>query len=262
MFFHELGHIDPHNGLLRVEDKLRNRFGEFGFSDTSGPHEYKRTDGSFGISQPRSCPADGVCDTFYCLDLSDDPPPQIILHSNQFIPFPLQHPGNGDTCPSCDHRSDIFSIHLLFEHLTAFLYLGQRCFGFCQLIVQVGQLTVPDFRHPGQVPLAFRLLLLDSNAFPIFLEFTQCLDQVFFILPVRFHFKEVFIHCAKIRFQLVQAIDGSRILFPFECLALNFGLGYFSLNFVYLYRHAVDLDAELGSALIDQVDGFVRQKTV
>ena len=63
-------------------------------------------------------------------------------------------------------------------------------------------------------------------------------------------------------FELRQPLLGSFVLFALERLLLDFELEDFALHLVDFDRHAVDFNAQPRCRLIDQIDGFVRQKSV
>ena len=63
-------------------------------------------------------------------------------------------------------------------------------------------------------------------------------------------------------FQFGQPFLGRRIGLFFQGFAFDLRLKDLTLDFVDLHRHAIDLDAQLGRALVNQIDGLVRQKSV
>ena len=61
--------------------------------------------------------------------------------------------------------------------------------------------------------------------------------------------------------QLAQTLLGCRILSLLELHFLHFKTGHLALQFIDLLRRGVELHTQVGSRLIDQVDGLVRQLT-
>ena len=96
----------------------------------------------------------------------------------------------------------------------------------------------------------------------LLLDLAQLLDQLLFMLPVGFHAAHGFVEAFHLFVELLQAIPGVPVGFLFQGLALDFGLGDTPLDIVDLGGHAVDLDAQLGGALVHQVDGLVRQEPI
>ncbi len=128
--------------------------------------------------------------------------------------------------------------------------------------VELGEPAVTDLGHPRQVPLALGLVGLRAELLLPFLDFPDSLDQALFTLPVHLHGLQARGQVGHVRLQALQALPGGRIGFLLEGLALDLRLGDASLDLVDLRGHAVDLDAQLGGALVDEVDGLVRQEPV
>ena len=69
MLFHKLGHIDPHNGIFGIKQKLGECFTQFSFTHTGRSHKQERSIGSAGISKAGSGASNGIGDN---ADLDDD----------------------------------------------------------------------------------------------------------------------------------------------------------------------------------------------
>ena len=92
VFLHKLGHIDPHHGLLCVEQKLRQRFGEFSLANPRWPKKEKRPVRPVRIRKTRPGSADRIRYRADGLVLPDDPLVQLGFHAQQLFPLALKHP--------------------------------------------------------------------------------------------------------------------------------------------------------------------------
>ncbi len=66
-----------------------------------------------------------------------------------------------------------------------------------------------------------------------------------------FHAHQLIIQVGQLGFQFFQPFFGGRVRFLLQGLALNLGLGDFTLYFINFSRHAVNFNSQFGSAFIN-----------
>lgn len=113
-----------------------------------------------------------------------------------------------------------------------------------------------------QVPFPFGFLRFDAELLLLLLDGPDLLDQLLFVLPVSLHLVQLLVEPAEGFVELFEPVPGGRVGLLFQGLAFDLDLGDLSLDLIDFRGEAVDFDPELGSALVDQVDGLVRQETV
>jgi len=57
VLLHVLGHVDAHDGLLRIEQVAGQRLGQLRLADARGPQEHEARDRAVRVAQPRARPA-------------------------------------------------------------------------------------------------------------------------------------------------------------------------------------------------------------
>ena len=123
VLFHVFGHVEPHHGLIVIEQELGQCLGQLGFTDTGRAEEQEGTDRPVRILQTGTRPAHGVGYGGNRLILTDDTGFQLLFHLEQLLSLALHHPINRNTGPAADHGGDIGIRHLFLAHL-AFFALG------------------------------------------------------------------------------------------------------------------------------------------
>ena len=131
-----------------------------------------------------------------------------------------------------------------------------------QLAFQLRELAIFKLGGPIQVILSLGLLDGLLNFLNFLFQTAQTLDRLFFRFPtsaqlllLRFEIGELFL-------ELGQTLTRGRIALLAQRFTLDLQLHDPARNFVELGRHRLDLRAELGGGLVNQIDGFVRQETV
>jgi len=99
----------------------------------------------------------------------------------------------------------LFVVDLFLEHFALFLKLGELFIGCGQAVLQFRSPAVSDFRYQGQITISFGLLFFNAQLFLLFLDRSDGLDQIFFMLPVGFHYQDFILHPADICIKLCKA---------------------------------------------------------
>ena len=102
--------------------------------------------------------------------------------------------------------------------------------------------------------LCFEARLVDG-----FLGGADLLDQLLLLLPARAQLGAALLQVGQL---LVDLGELGLVLVALDGLALDLELAYLPFEVVELLRHRVDLDAEPGGRLVDEVDGLVREEPV
>ena len=109
---------------------------------------------------------------------------------------------------------------------------------------------------------ALGLLDGDFGLLDLLAQVAQLLHALFLGLPLRLQRVAIGLQIGQLFFELGQPIARGGVLLLLQRLALDLQLHGAARDFVQLGRHAVDLGAQLGGGLIDEIDGLIRQKTI
>ena len=167
MFFHELGHVDPHHRVLVVEQKLGHGFGKLGFTHTGWPEEKETTQRACLVIQTSPRTTHRISNGTYRLVLTNDTVVQLVFHSQQLVPFSLQHATGRNTCPTFNHARNLVGTHGLFHHHISFAVLG-----LAQLTFKLRNHTVRQLTSLGQVALAFGNIQLCARTIQLLFQLT------------------------------------------------------------------------------------------
>ncbi len=125
VFFHVLRHVDADHSPFVVEEELGECARELGFPHPRGAEKNEGAHGTPDVLQPGACAADRVRHRLERGVLPEDPFPQPVLHVDQLLDFPFQHPGDRDPGPFGDHIGDVLLVDLFLQELPGGLELGQ-----------------------------------------------------------------------------------------------------------------------------------------
>ena len=81
MLLHELGHINPHHGIIIVEQILGHGLRQFGLTDTRWPEEQERPKRAIFVVQTGTGPADRVGNCTHGLLLTDYTATKFVFHA-------------------------------------------------------------------------------------------------------------------------------------------------------------------------------------
>mmetsp|Transcript_33134 Transcript_33134/g.72240 ORF Transcript_33134/g.72240 Transcript_33134/m.72240 type:complete len:942 (-) Transcript_33134:128-2953(-) len=104
---HELGHIQPHHGVLRAEVVGRQGLAQLGLADTGGAGEDEAGDGPVGVLQAHAGAADGASNRDNSVLLADDATVESLLHVQQLGGLVGRHLLDGDAGPASHNLSDV-----------------------------------------------------------------------------------------------------------------------------------------------------------
>ena len=179
-----LAHVQPHHGLLVVEEELGQGPAQLRLAHARGPQEDEGADGPVRILKAGPRPANGVGDGPHRLILIHHPPVQPILHVDQLLDLPLQQPGYRNARPTGDHLSDVLGVHLLLEEPLTFAQLLEPLLLLSQLLLQLAQRAVTQASRSLQVSAALGLLDLQPGGLDPLFGGPDSLDGLLLPLPL------------------------------------------------------------------------------
>ena len=211
---HVFGHIDPDHVLLVVEQCLRQRLGQLGFADAGRTEEQEGTEGSVRILDARTGAQDGLGDLFHGLVLADNPLVQDILQVEELLALAFHELGDGDAGPAADNPGDLFFGNLVpQEAVLTLALLGDSLF-LLQILLQLRQFAILQFRGAVQIVGALRLLDLGIDTLNLLAEGADLADGFLFRFPAGLHGVELVPLLGKFLLDLVQLRLGKGIFLP------------------------------------------------
>ena len=134
---------------------------------------------------------------------------------------------------------------------------SRRLGGLGDLALELGQLAVADLGGLLEVGLA---LELGALVLELLLERPDAVDGVLLGLPVRLHAGDLLAQVGELLVERGEALLGGGVGLLGQRHPLDLELADAALDDVDLGGHRVDLDAQLGGGLVDEVDGLVGQE--
>ena len=187
----------------------------------------------------------------------------MLFQVQQLLHFAFHQPADGNARPAGDHRGDSSSSTSSFINRCCPSLDCSRCLFGGELLFELDELAVLELGDAIEVVLALGLLdlllgLLDRFAqrragVPI-APFSDC--------PAGAQRVGLFAQLGELLLEFRQALARGGVGFLLQRLALDLELHDAARGLVELGRHRVDLGAQLGRRLVDQVDGLVGQEAV
>jgi len=262
MAFHVLGHVEAHHVLLGIEERGGQRLAELGLADAGRAEEDERTDRPIRVLEPGPGPQHGIGHGGDRLVLADHPFVQLIAQAQKFLALALQEPRDRNARPAGNDHGHIVRTDLLADHPNAAGLLGDGRFLGGQVLFQAGQSAVTQFGGPVEVVVAFGFLDGELGRFDILLDMAQDLDGLLLLFPLGQVAALLLLEVGQLLFELFQPVEGSLIGLAAQGLALDFELHDLAVGLIQFRRQRIDLGADHGRRLIDQVDGLVRKLPV
>ena len=254
-----LTHIYTRHHILIVKEELRQRLCKLRLTHTRSTEEDKRAYRLAWIAQTRTRATHRLRNGDNCTLLTHHTTVQLILHLKELLALRGEHSGNRDARPARYHLGNILGIDLLLYHL------ARRC-GNVKLALQclnsllaVDNLTISNLRHTAVITLTFSLLRLNLEGLNLLLVLLNLEKNVSFTLPFGPHLRLL---CAEVVNLLVEVLNTHLIALATNSLALNLRLTNTTVEGIYLLGHRVHLKTQLRCSLVDQINRFIRQKTV
>ena len=254
-----LTHVDTHHHVLVVEEHLGEGFRQLRLADTRGAQEDEAANRALAVTEARTAAANGIGDDADGLILTHHALVQLVLEVQQPLALALQHARHRNAGPLRDHLGNLLAVHLLVDHRVVGLHLLEACLELLDLLLGLLDAAVAQLGHLAVVARTLGLLGLELVAFDILHLGLNLLDDALLVLPAGLHLVALLTQRAEFLVDLGNLV---LIIFTLDGLALNLQLTDTAFNLIKLFRHRVNLQPQLGSSLVDEVDGLVGQETV
>src|SRR5579883_74487 len=261
VLLHVLRHVDADDGLLVIEEELGEGAGRLGLAHAGRPQEEEAGQRAVGVLQPGARATNGVRDDLQGQVLPHDALAQAVFHGQQSLYLSLHQSGDRNMRPLGDDLGHVLGVYLLFEHARAF-DVGQFGFGVGDTPFEVGNDTVAQAGLLFQIVFAFGPFQIDLSILQLFLQATDGLHRLALALQREFQRVQLLGQVGDLLLHLCAALAAGRVVLFFQRLQFHLQLANAAIQRVHLAGRAVQFDAAVAGGLVDQVDGFVRQKTV
>ena len=255
MLLHKLGHIDTHQRLFGVEQKLSQRLAQFSFTDPGWTKEEERTTWPIRVGQPGAGAPHRVSHSDYGFVLTDHPLMQQPFHLQQLIALTFEHLAYRNTGPFRHHFGDFFLGDLATQQLVlAFTVLIDHL----QAALQVRNNPVLQLGHAVEITLAPRRLKLLPSLLDLLLDLRGALHLSLLRLPDFLQISVFTLQPRNVFVKLGQALDRRFVVFFLQRLGFNLELNQPPLKAVEHLRLGIDFHTNAAGRFVDQVDGLVR----
>ena len=211
MFLHVLAHIEPHHGLLVVEQELRQRPSCLRFAHARRTQENKRPNRPLRIAQSRARTPDRIRHRRQRGILPDHALPEAFLHLHQLAHFAFEHPRHGNPRPLAHDARNVFLVDLFLQHARGSRFPILSRIELLHLRFQFGQFAVLDLRRTLQVPAPRLFLGLEAQRLDLLFHITQPRDRLALLLPARPQSRCLFLDLRELAFHLRQPLLRVRI---------------------------------------------------
>mmetsp|Transcript_29892 Transcript_29892/g.66116 ORF Transcript_29892/g.66116 Transcript_29892/m.66116 type:complete len:342 (-) Transcript_29892:1431-2456(-) len=265
VLLHVLTHVNTHQGLLSVEQVGGQSLGQLSLTHTSWPQEHEAGNGPVGVTE--ACPAalDGVRHHLHRLVLPNDPLVQLVREVQQLVTLTGHQLGYGDACPLADDLGNVCLRDLLLEQLAPHRALAhQGLLRALQLLLQLNEGAVLELGSAVEVVVALSLLDLEVHAFNLLLDVLDSAHLALLPLPLLCDLRLLALELLQLCVQAGQAGGSATVIGGglVEAQALHLQLQNLAINLVQHLWLRGDLHLELGSCLVDQINGLVWQEAV
>src|SRR3954447_16957485 len=257
-----LAHVEADGVVLGVEQRPGERARELRLADPGRPEEDERADRPARVLDPRAGADDGVGDEADRLVLSDDALVQDLVEAQELLALALHQPRDRDAGPARHDLADLVVGDLLAQQrVVAALLLEARLLGV-QLALEVRQPPVAQLGGAVEVVGALRLLDLAADLLDLLAQRLQALDRLALGLPLGGHRVGLCAQVGELLAQCLEALAAGRVGLLPERGLLDLELHHAARDLVELRGHRVDLGADHGARLVDEVDRLVGEEAV
>ena len=177
-----------------------------------------------------------------------------------FCDLTLHEAGNGHAGDAADHLGDVFLVDLFFKHLAIALEVVEQHGRDLDVALEFGGPPVAQLAGAGQVAGTLEVLGLNPGGLELLLEFPDRGDRVLLALPVGLHRDEVLIEVGEFLLERSEAVGRGTVGFLREGYPFDLELADAAIDLIDLLGHRVDLDAQLRTGFVHEVDGLVGQE--
>ena len=187
---------------------------------------------------------------------------QALFHLQELLDLALEHLLHRDSSPARNDAGDVFIVDLFLQQAMILLQGDQLAVFGVELLLQRRALPVFQPGGPLEIRHPLRPFCVQPQLLQASFDFPDLLDQSFLVLPLRAHRPALLLQIGQLFLDRAEPVLRRPVLLLLERLAFDLQLTDLSLDFIQFTGQTVDLHAEAGGGLIDQVDGFVRQEAV
>ena len=259
---HVLAHVDADEVVLAVEERRGQGLGELGLADAGRPEEDERADRPPRVLDAGAGADDGVGDQLDRLVLADHALVEDLLQAQQLVALALDQAGDRDAGPARDDLGDLLFGHLLAQQAPLALRRREALLLGAELALELGELAVAQLGGAVQVVGALGLLDLPPHLLDLSAHRPQLLDLGLLGLPLRAHRVGLGLQVGELLAQRLQPLLARLVALLLERRLFDLELHDAARHLVELLRHRVDLGADHGAGLVDEVDRLVGQEAV
>ena len=262
VLLHVLRHIDADHAALIIEERLSKGLRELRLADARRAEEDERTDWAVRVLDAGACAQDCFADSLDGFILTDDAGVQHIFEMQQLLALARQHLRHRDARPAADDLCDILFADFFFEQAVVLRLRRDDGLFFLELLLELWQLAVLEFRHAVEVVGALGGLHLAVHAVNLFLDGADAQDGVLLHLPLGLELALLLLEFLLLLRDLLELLLGGFIRLLLQGLLLDLQLHDLTADLIERLRHGFDLRAQLCRGFIDKVDGLIWQEAV
>ena len=262
-----LGHVDAHDGALVVEEELGQGLGQLGLAHARGAQEEEGAGGAVGVGDAGPRAAHRVGHGGHGGLLPDEALTDDVLHGQELLGLSLEELAHGDAGPGAHDLGDLGGADLLGDHGLAGGLLGGVVggLGLADLALQGGHVAVAQAAGLLEVALALGQVGAGAHLVQGGAQLTDLVVAGLLGLPAGVERGQLLGGVGQLGAQALEALDVSRVGLG-DVLDGLIQVGLLHAHAVHATAQLVDLDgagvelhAQPGGGLIDQVDGLIRQ---
>ena len=232
------------------------------FPTPVGPRKMNEPIGRLRVLDARARPDHRVRHQLHGLVLADHALVQHLVEAQQLLALALHQARDRDAGPAGDDLRDLVLGHLLAQQPLLALLLGQTLLLGVQLPLELRQLPVAQLGGPVQVVAALGLLDLAPQLLDLLAQRLEPADRLALGLPLGGHRVGLRAQVRQLLAERLEALLAGRVVLLAERRLLDLELHHAARDRVELLRHRVDLGADHGARLVDEVDRLVGQEAV
>ncbi|GBC78646.1 hypothetical protein HRbin08_02142 [bacterium HR08] len=265
VLLHVLGHINPDQRALVVEEALGERAGQLRLPHARGTEEDEASDRTIRVFQSRARAADGLGDRAHRLLLTDDATMELLLQAQQLLDLPLQQAAHGDARPTAHDLSDVLLVHLFLEQARATMprrQVGELRLLLPHLLLQLDQTPIAQLGRAVEVIRALGLLNEDLRLLDLLPQLARAGQDLLLLLPLRAEPIRPHAQLGQLILDLAQPLARGRIGLALQALALDLQLHDPPEDLIQFRRHRINLGPQPRRRLVHKINGLVRQEAI
>ena len=262
VFLHVFTHINTNHAAFIIKESLCQGLGQLSFTNTSRTKEDKGTDWPLRSLDTSSSSQNSLADYLNSLILTNYPLMEHILQMEQLLSFAGKHLGNRNTSPTAYYLGNILLTNFFLQKLAVRAFGSNGFFLSLQLLLQLWETTIFQFRQLVQIVISFCTFHLAANIVHFLLDATNSQNCLLLRIPLSLQFLLLSLQIFLFLANASQLFLTGCISFLLESLLLNFQLKNLTTHFIQWCRHGFNFSSQLGSSLIHQINGLIWQETV